>query len=36
MQDSSSKMMQNLAGDLLDYSQIKKGKFSKNEDKFDF
>lgn len=31
MQDSSSKMMQYLAGDLLDFSQMNKGVFSKDE-----
>jgi len=35
LQDSSSKMMISLAGDLLDFSQLKNGKFRKNESMFD-
>jgi hypothetical protein len=35
LQDSSSKMMLSLAGDLLDFSQLKNGKFRKNETFFD-
>ena len=35
LQDSSSKMMLSLAGDLLDFSQLKNGRFRKTYTKFD-
>ena len=34
LQDSSSKMMLSLAGDLLDFSQLKNGRFRKTYSEF--